>query len=132
MDQVGRGTGQAPEPVTWGVEIAHRELGPVRVTPLVSHRRVLRTSPLPVPRFLTKGITGSGPGGFLVVCPAFSALHGSLEVVGESEPPKAVFSVLASYLGWPPLLSLGCYRPLQWGLGPASSFCHFLWISGVA
>ena len=128
---MGCGTGQAPEPVSWGVELAHRELAPVRVTPLASHRRV-RTAPLPVPPFQTKGMTGSDPGGFLVVCPAFSGLHGPLKVVGESEPPKALFSVLASYLDWPPPLSLGCYRPLQWGLGPASSFCHFLWISGVA
>ena len=37
-----------------------------------------------------------------MVRPAFSALHGPLEVVGESELPKAVFSVLASYLDWPP------------------------------
>lgn len=76
-----------------GCGIAHRELGPVRVTPLASHRRMLRIAPLPVPPFLTKGVTGSGPRGFLVVRPAFSALHGPLEVVGESELPKAVFCI---------------------------------------
>ena len=55
--------------------------------------------------------TGLGPGGFLVVCPVFSALQGPLGVVGKSEQPKAVFSLLASYPYWPPPLSLGCYRP---------------------
>ena len=48
---------------------------------------------------------GSGPGGFLVVSPAFSALQGLLEVVGESERPEAKFPVLASCPFWLPPLS---------------------------
>ena len=65
MDQVGRGIGQAPEPVSWGVEIAHRELGPVRVTPLASHRKVLRTAPLPVPPLSDKRCDWFRPRWFL-------------------------------------------------------------------
>ena len=98
-------------PGTWACHLGHGDrsqgTGASQGHPSGVPQEGAQDIPLPVPPFLTKGVTGSG--GFLVVCPA---LHGPLEVVGESEPPKAVFSVLASYLGWPPPLSLSCYRPL--------------------
>ena len=67
-------------------------------------------SPLQCPPFWQTHI-GSGPGIFLGVCPAFSVLQGPLEVVSESEQPRAAFSLLASYLYWPPPSSLDSYRP---------------------
>ena len=62
--------------------------------------------------FSDKRHTGSHPGDFLF-CPASSALQGPLKVVVESEQPKAVFSLLASYFYCLPLLSLNYYCQLR-------------------
>lgn len=71
------------------------ELDLDRVDPQASHRRALRTFPFWFPTIHKRHI-GSGPGSFLVVCPDFTALQGSIEVAGESGQLKAAFSLLAS------------------------------------
>ena len=62
--------------------------------------------PFQCPPFWQKHI-GSGPGGFLGVCPAFSVLQGPFEVVAESKQLRAAFSLLVFYAYWPPPSSLG-------------------------
>lgn len=83
---------------------------------------------------------GSGPGGFLVVSLAFSALQGLLEVMRESERPEAEFPFLASCPSWPPsplksqlvqTLKASSAKVDSGAWGPASSFCNSLQVSGI-
>ena len=72
----------------WGVLVQEIGAGPVGVAPPAppGGAQDLPSSRAPP---ADKRHPGSGPGGFLVVSPAFSALQGLLEVVGESERPEA-------------------------------------------
>ena len=142
MDRAGSGVRQAlgPHQLVCGNLSSKRftrywgQLGLSQVT----HKWVLRTFPLAVPLFLTKGALVWAQADFLVISPASLAFQGPLWWVKEQ--PKAVFSSLGFYPYWPPLLCLCCCRP--WRLastkadsgiwGPVWSFCNCIWMSGVA
>lgn len=97
-------------PISWCLRISHprdsQGTGASQGCPSGIPQEGAQAIPLPVAPFPTKMHNGSGPGSSLVVCPAYSAPQGALEVVGESEQPETVS--LASYPYCP--LSLGCCR----------------------
>ena len=101
MDQVGSGAGKVLRPISRCVGISHlrdsQGTGVGRVCPLGIPQEGAQDIPPSSAPLTDKRHTGSGPGSFLVVCPASLALQGPREVVGESEQPKAAFSLLASY-----------------------------------
>ena len=88
-------------------------------------------SPFQCPPFQQKARC-FGPGSFLVVCPAFSALQTPLEVVGESE------QLTASYPYWITVksrlletLKASSAKTDSGVWGPAWNMCNFLWVSGT-
>ena len=74
----------------------HRELGLGGAAPRASHRRALRTFPLPVLPLLTKGtLVWAQAASWWSVQPSQPSRL-PLKVAGESEKPKAAFSLLSS------------------------------------
>ena len=83
------------------IQLIHKELQLVGVALWVTPGVCSGHSPFQCPLFWQKHI-GSGPGNFLGVCPAFLVLQGPLEVVAESEQPRAAFSLSVSDSYWLP------------------------------
>ena len=111
MDQAGSISRQALGPHQSLCELSHpthsQRTGVGQGCPLgVPQEGTQDIPPFQCPPFWQKHI-GSGPGGLLGVCPAFSVLQGPFEVVAESKQPRAAFSLLVFYAYWPPPSSLG-------------------------
>ena len=132
----------APAPLVSvrGVLIQEIGAGPVGVAPPAPSGGAQDLPPSRAPP-ADKRCPGLGPGSFLVVSPAFSALQGLLEVVGESERPEAEFPFLASCPSWPPsslksqlvqTLKASSAKVDSGAWGPVSSFCNSLQVSGIS